>query len=704
MRYQTRGRQAVAARELVDAPEPGFGIGEGRRIQAAVVEDPMQRLRGLAELDGGAIEQAVDLGETGFVFELACEQGPHLASQHDQAGTVVAIECAERLFAGRQQAAGVLLTAMAGFECQQVGFRQGIGEAVDLVAEPVAPFPQVALGQQFALACTQLPPGAGGVRHLACQRFQPAAGVQQVELPIALQQLLVRVLAVQFEQAAGQRFELPEGGRAPVDPGLRPAIGTDHAAHEAAAAIIEGFIGQPRAGGGGIGEVIFGGEFGAFGAETHHAAVGAVSGQQAECIDQQGLSGAGFAGDHGHARAKDQFGASDHGKVVQTQSLEHGAILARGPCAGIRGPGIRDDRLRPPDARPIPRPMVPLDAPLDLRARRLLRALIHRHVSDGAPVGSRTLSQIAGLDLGPASIRSILAELERQGLVTAPHTSAGRIPTARGYRLYVDSLLELGPLAARERERLRLGLSEGVGEGGVLGRASELLSAMSRMVGVVGVPSRERLPLKHIEFVGLDAGRVLVVLVLGDDSVQNRILEVGAEVDPGLLERAASYLNQTFAGVDLGLIRERLLQELTQAQGEMERLLRQAMTLTEGTLTAVPGDVVLAGQSHLIGVSDLSDMQRLRELFEAFAGKREILQLLERTIRAPGVRVFIGEETGLAPMDGMSLVTASYASGGRVLGVLGVLGPTRMAYERMIPLVTAAADAVGAALDAPRAS
>jgi heat-inducible transcriptional repressor len=339
---------------------------------------------------------------------------------------------------------------------------------------------------------------------------------------------------------------------------------------------------------------------------------------------------------------------------------------------------------------------------LDLRARRLLRALIHRHVSDGAPVGSRTLSQIAGLDLSPASIRSILAELEKQGLVAAPHTSAGRVPTPRGYRLYVDSLLELDPLAERERERLRHGLAEGAGEGGVLGRASELLSAMSRMVGVVGVPSRARLPLKHIEFVSLDAGRVLVVLVLGDDSVQNRILEVGGVPDPGLLERAANYLNQAFAGFDLGLIRERLVQELRLAQGEMERLLRQAMTLTEGTLSAVPADVVLAGQSQLIGVSDLSDMQRLRELFEAFAGKRDILQLLERTIRAPGVRVFIGEETGLAPMEGMSLVTASYASSGRILGVLGVLGPSRMAYERVIPLVSAAADAVGAALASPR--
>ncbi len=338
------------------------------------------------------------------------------------------------------------------------------------------------------------------------------------------------------------------------------------------------------------------------------------------------------------------------------------------------------------------------DDPLDLRARRLLRALIQRHARDGAPVGSRTLAEVAGLDLGPASIRSILAELERQGLVAAPHTSAGRVPTARGYRLYVDSLLELDPLAEAERERLRSSLAAGAGDGGLMGRASELLSAMSRLVGVVGVPMRERLPLKHIEFVGLDGGRVLVVLVLGDDSVQNRILDVGGMLEPALLERAANYLNQSFAGLDLGLIRERLLHELRQAQGEMEQLLRQAVQLTECTLAAAPGDVVLAGQAQLIGVSELNDMQRLRELFEAFAGKREILQLLERTIRAPGVRVFIGEETGLASLEGMSLVTASYGNGQRVLGVLGVLGPSRMAYQRVIPLVSATAEAVGAAL------
>jgi heat-inducible transcriptional repressor len=341
---------------------------------------------------------------------------------------------------------------------------------------------------------------------------------------------------------------------------------------------------------------------------------------------------------------------------------------------------------------------------LDARARHLLRSLIGRYIREGEPVGSQTLARHAGLDVSPATIRNILADLEDAGLLTSPHTSAGRVPTAQGYRVFVDSLLQLRPLPETELARLRHELPAGAGTQSLLGNASELLSAMSHFVGVVSVPRREQFAFRHIDFVPLDAQRVLAILVFADNDVQNRIIQTRRPFDAGELERVANYLNHHFAGRPLADIRRTLVRELKAARSEMEALLASTVELAEQAFVLGGEDVLLAGQTRLMGVQDLSDLDRLRELFEAFARKREILQLLERTLRAPGVRIFIGEETGLAPLEGMSLVTAPYraggAAGGQVLGVLGVIGPTRMAYDRVIPVVQAAADVLGAAIDA----
>lgn len=341
---------------------------------------------------------------------------------------------------------------------------------------------------------------------------------------------------------------------------------------------------------------------------------------------------------------------------------------------------------------------------LDPRARQLLRTLIGRYIRDGAPVGSQTLARHAGLDVSPATIRNILADLEEIGLLSAPHASAGRVPTVQGYRVFVDSLLQIKPLREAELARLRAEIASGSGTQSLLGNASELLSAMTHFVGVVSAPRREQFAFRHIDFVPLDAQRVLAILVFADNDVQNRILHTRREFDAAELERVANYLNRHFAGVPVAQIRARLLQDLRHARDEMERLLESSVELAEQALSAGDDDegMLLAGQNRLIGVQDLSDLDRLRELFEAFARKREILQLLERTIHAPGVRIFIGEETGLAPLEGVSLVTAPYAAGDKVLGVLGVIGPTRMAYERVIPLVQGTAEALGAVLDTPR--
>ncbi len=341
---------------------------------------------------------------------------------------------------------------------------------------------------------------------------------------------------------------------------------------------------------------------------------------------------------------------------------------------------------------------------LDPRARQLLRTLISRYIRDGAPVGSQTLARHAGLDVSPATIRNILADLEDVGLLSSPHTSAGRVPTAQGYRVFVDSLLQPRPLPEAELQRLRQELPSGTGTQALLGSATELLSAMTHFVGVVSVPRRAQFAFRHIDFVPLDAGRVLAILVFADNDVQNRIIQVRRPYEAAELEQVANYLNRHFAGRPVAEIRAELLRELKAARNEMQTLLAHSVELAEQALgdDAAVGSqsegMVLAGQTRLMGVQELGDLERLRELFEAFARKREILQLLERTMRAPGVRIFIGEETGLAPLAGMSLVTAPYAAGDRPLGVLGVIGPSRMAYERVIPMVEAAAGVLGAAL------
>ena len=334
----------------------------------------------------------------------------------------------------------------------------------------------------------------------------------------------------------------------------------------------------------------------------------------------------------------------------------------------------------------------------DPRARQLLRTLVSRHIRDGEPVGSQTLARHAGLDVSPATIRNILSSMEDAGLLAAPHSSAGRIPTAQGYRLFVDALLQVKPLPEGDLSRLRSELPAGAGTQALLGSTSELLSAMTHFVGMVSVPGRESFAFRQIEFVALDPQRVLAILVFADGEVQNRMVQVRRAFDPAELEQAANYLNTHFAGQPLAQIRAALLRDLRNARSEMDRLLASSIELAEQAFAPGRDDMLVAGQTRLMGLQDINDLERLRALFEAFAEKRELLQLLERTAKAPGMRVFIGEETGLAPLEGMSLVTAPYGSGGRMLGVLGVIGPSRMAYERVIPVVEATAAVLGAAL------
>ncbi|MBS0432582.1 MAG: heat-inducible transcription repressor HrcA [Proteobacteria bacterium] len=341
---------------------------------------------------------------------------------------------------------------------------------------------------------------------------------------------------------------------------------------------------------------------------------------------------------------------------------------------------------------------------LDSRSRQLLRALIARYLEEGEPVGSRTLSRASGLDVSPATIRNIMSDLEELGLIASPHTSAGRVPTAQGLRLFVDSLLEIRPLPRDAMAQMERGLPRGHPDQpsttrDLLGNASTLLSAMTHFVGVVTVPGGSEVPLKQIEFVALDAARVLAILVFADGQVQNRVLVPRQKLDARALEQASNFLNAHYAGLRLDEIRLRVLAELRAAGSELNRRLEAAVEVAAQTFAPEPeSDMLVSGQTNLMG-DDASHMDRLRELFEAFQRKRDLLALLEGCARAPGVRLFIGEESGFAPLEGFSLVSAPYHAGERVLGALGVIGPTRMAYDRVIPVVQATARMLSEALN-----
>ncbi len=337
---------------------------------------------------------------------------------------------------------------------------------------------------------------------------------------------------------------------------------------------------------------------------------------------------------------------------------------------------------------------------LDSRARHLLRALISQYIRDGEPVGSRTLARSAGLDVSPATIRNVMADLEEIGLVSAPHTSAGRIPTAQGYRVFVDSLLQMRPLDEPDLSRIRDELPAAHNTQHLLANATSLLSGLTHFVGLVTVPKREQFAFRHIDFVSLAANRILVILVFTDNEVQNRVIEMPRPLAPGELEQIANYLNANFAGRTLEEIRASLVQEMRQARQDMDKLMSAAIEVANAALRPDhTEDVLVAGQTNLMGVQELASVDRLRELFDAFQRKRELLRLLDGCIHADGVRLFIGEESGFGALDNCSLVAAPYAANGRVLGVLGVIGPTRMEYERVIPVVQATARMLGHTLN-----
>jgi heat-inducible transcriptional repressor len=330
----------------------------------------------------------------------------------------------------------------------------------------------------------------------------------------------------------------------------------------------------------------------------------------------------------------------------------------------------------------------------------MLRALIERFVVDGQPVGSRTLARDAGLKLSPATIRNVMSDLEELGFVASPHTSAGRVPTVQGYRFFVDTLLSVKPLDQQAIEKIRAELDVKQAPKDLVESASGMLSAITQLAGIVTLPRRDHPLFKRVEFLPLAENRVLAILVSGNDEVQNRILKTERTCSAAELQQASNYLNQLFSGKDLDAVRATLLREMQQTRSDMNEMMMTAISMADQVLEKnADEDFVMAGQTNLMGFHELCDVEKLRLLFDAFNEKRDILHLLDQCVHGEGIQIFIGDESGYKMLDECSMVTAPYTVDGQVLGVLGVIGPTRMAYERVIPIVDATARLLGAALN-----
>ena len=329
---------------------------------------------------------------------------------------------------------------------------------------------------------------------------------------------------------------------------------------------------------------------------------------------------------------------------------------------------------------------------LDGRAKLLLKALVERYIADGQPVGSRTLSRASGLELSPATIRNVMADLEELGLIASPHTSAGRIPTAKGYRLFVDTMLTV------QREQLAPLLLAPEQPQKVIASAAHLLSNLSQFVGVVMAPRRTSV-FRHIEFLRLSERRFLVIIVSPDGDVQNRVIFSETDFTQGQLIEAANFLNQHYAGMAMEQVRERLKTEVESLRFEIASLMQAAVNVSSEALSEAQGEVVISGERNLLAVSEFSkDMGNLRRAFDLFEQKTQILRLLDVSTQADGVRIFIGGESQVVPFEELSIVSAPYEVDGQIVGTLGVIGPMRMPYDKVIQIVDITSKLVSNAL------
>jgi heat-inducible transcriptional repressor len=323
---------------------------------------------------------------------------------------------------------------------------------------------------------------------------------------------------------------------------------------------------------------------------------------------------------------------------------------------------------------------------MDKRARDLLKTLIERHISEGQPIGSRTLSRHSGLDLSAATIRNVMADLEELGFVSSPHTSAGRVPTPRAYRLFVDTMLTIKPLDEVGHRELSAEIVPDSPQRVIAG-AAQMLSQLSNFAGVVLTPRRSEV-FKQIEFLRLSEKRILLIMVTPQGDVQNRILITNKDYSPSQLVEASNFITTNFAGLDLQSVRNRVKNELEGLREDITALMSQAVEASSNTLEDPQNNMVISGEKKLLEIGELvSDMDKIKRLFQVFEKRTGLLQLLDVSSRAEGVQIFIGGESDLVPLDGMAVITAPYKVDNIIVGTLGVIGPTRMAYDRVIPIV-----------------
>ncbi len=337
------------------------------------------------------------------------------------------------------------------------------------------------------------------------------------------------------------------------------------------------------------------------------------------------------------------------------------------------------------------------------REQQIFRLLVEQYIQDGAPVGSRTLSKMPGVNVSAASVRNVMGDLEDLGLLESPHTSAGRVPTSDGFRLFVDTMLEVQPIVENELDPLKVALSPDQDEKSLLQHTSRYLSHFTNMAGVVTLPKRGATIFRQIEFLPLSEQRVLVILVVNEKNVQNRILTLDRDYEAAELQEISNYLNQTYSGKDLESVKDLIRNELENTRESMNEQMTQMINLAgrvfDNDEQTSDEDVIVEGQTNLMNFSELSDREHLRDLFEAFSQKRDMYHVLERCISAEGVQIFIGQESGYGVLDMCSLVTTSYKVDGEVVGILGVVGPTRMAYDRVVPVVDVTSRLLSAALN-----
>ena len=337
------------------------------------------------------------------------------------------------------------------------------------------------------------------------------------------------------------------------------------------------------------------------------------------------------------------------------------------------------------------------------RAQYLLKVLIQKYISDGSPIGSRTLLEDSGLDLSPATIRHVMSDLEDHGLIRAPHTSSGRIPTARGYRMFVDTLVRYQNPDTDYIDEIQSELrADNYDTGQLIDKVSNTLSRITSLAGIVKVPKGDNVSLKRIEFLPLSENRILTILVLNNDEVQNRILNTKEKHSATELQKVSNFINENYANQSLDSIRMKLVSDMDETRLSMNKEMQDIISTASKAMEVADeneDEFIVAGERNLMDFAELSNVEKLKQLFDAFSSKRMMIDLLDRSISADGVQIFIGSESGFSMLDDCSVVAAPYKLSKNQVGVLGVIGPKRMAYDRVVPIVDLTAKMLGSIIE-----